>query len=70
MRARKARPFRCAALYLTWRRSERDLSLVPDGVPAVADHLKMFLGIFTWTPRFGLSTNCVIATFPAMLMSW
>ena len=27
----------------------------------------MLFGNFTWTPRFGLSTSWVIATFPAML---
>ena len=29
--------------------------------------LKMLFGIRTWTPMFGRSTSCVIATFPAML---
>ena len=31
--------------------------------------VKMSLGIFTCTPRLGRSTSCVIATFPAMLVS-
>ena len=37
---------------------------------AAPDHfVKMLLGIFTWTPRFGRSTSCVTATCPAMLVS-
>ena len=30
---------------------------------------KMLFGNFTCTPTLGLSTSCVIATFPAMLTS-
>ena len=31
--------------------------------------LKMLLGRRTWTPMLGLSTSCVMATWPAMLTS-
>ena len=33
-------------------------------------YLKMLFAIFTCTPYTGLSTSCVIATWPAMLTSW
>jgi hypothetical protein len=46
----------------------------PGGLPGpnqnAAPHLKMLFGIFTWTPRFGLSTNWVMATSPIMLTTW
>ena len=41
----------------------------PSMTNLVEPHLKIAFGILTWTPIVP-STSCVIATSPAMLVSW